>query len=55
MYNDIQANEQIIDFETPLYKKTNIRTLAHVVKSSKNYTNKEIKELINDLKYQLPF
>tara|TARA_R110002124_G_scaffold168593_4_gene336134 strand:- start:261 stop:473 length:213 start_codon:yes stop_codon:yes gene_type:complete len=43
------------NFVTPLYKKTNIRTLAHVVRSSKNYTNKEIKILIHDLKYQLPF
>jgi len=43
------------NFVTPLYKKTNITTLVHIVKSSKNYTNKQIKELINDLKFQLPF
>ena len=35
--------------------KQNIATLINVVKSSKDYTNKQIKTLINDLKYQLPF
>ena len=35
--------------------KTNIKTLINVIKSSKHYTNKQIKDLINDLKYQLPF
>ena len=43
------------NFVTPLYKKTNIRTLLHVVKSSKDCTNKEIKVLIHDLKFALPF
>mgnify|MGYP003675130491 CR=1 FL=1 len=32
-----------------------IKTLLNVVKSSKDYTNKQIKELINELKFQLPF
>ena len=35
--------------------KTNIKTLINVIKSSKHYTNKQIKDLIFDLKYQLPF
>ena len=35
--------------------KQNIATLINVVKSSKDYTNKQIKTLINDFKYQLPF
>ena len=51
---DIEAmNEN--NLVTPLYKKTNIKTLIHVVKSSKDYTNKEIKVLIHDLKFALPF
>ena len=32
-----------------------IKTLLNVVKSSKDYTNKQIKELIYNLKFQLPF
>tara|TARA_R100001163_G_C5036534_1_gene175603 strand:+ start:584 stop:802 length:219 start_codon:yes stop_codon:yes gene_type:complete len=40
---------------TKLDNKTNIKTLINVIKSSKHYTNKQIKNLINDLKYQLPF
>ncbi len=53
----IQEVEQInnIDKFTSLEKKTNITTLLHIVKSSKDYTNKQIKELIKELKYQLPF
>ena len=35
--------------------KQNIATLINVVKSSKDYTNKQIKQLIHDLKYKLPF
>ncbi len=35
--------------------KQNIATLINIVKSSKDYTNKQIKTLINDFKYQLPF
>ena len=53
----IQEVEQInnIDKFTSLEKKTNIKTLLNIVKSSKDYTNKQIKELIKELKYQLPF
>ena len=43
------------NFVSPLYKKTNIRTLIHVVNSCKHYTNKQIKILINDIKFELPF
>tara|TARA_R110001632_G_scaffold183620_2_gene303682 strand:+ start:251 stop:520 length:270 start_codon:yes stop_codon:yes gene_type:complete len=38
------------NFVSPLYKKTNIRTLVHIVNSCKHYTNKQIKILINDIK-----
>ena len=48
-----QVNDN--NFTTPLYKKTNIRTLIHILKSCKGYTNKEIKVLIHDLKFALPF
>ena len=40
---------------TKLDNKTNIKTLINVIKSSKHYTKKQIKQLIFDLKYQLPF
>tara|TARA_R110000824_G_scaffold48936_2_gene137764 strand:- start:267 stop:479 length:213 start_codon:yes stop_codon:yes gene_type:complete len=53
----IREIDQINDnnFLSPLYKKTNIRTLIHIINSSKKYTNKEIKVLINDVKFELPF
>lgn len=53
----LQEIEQInnINKFTPLEKKTNIKVLTNIVLSSKDYTNKQIKELIKDLKYQLPF
>ena len=53
----LQEIEQInnIDKFTSLEKKTNNTTLLNIVKSSKDYTNKQIKELIKELKYQLPF
>lgn len=35
--------------------KIHIKTLLNVVKSSKDYTNKQIKELIYNLKFELPF
>ena len=43
------------NFSTPNYRKDNIRKEINIVKSSKNYTNKQIKKLIYDLKFQLPF
>tara|TARA_R110000824_G_scaffold52721_7_gene146470 strand:+ start:97 stop:309 length:213 start_codon:yes stop_codon:yes gene_type:complete len=43
------------NFSTPMYRKENIRKLTQIVKSSKDYTNKEIKVLIHDLKFALPF
>lgn len=47
------ANEN--EFVNSNDRKNNIRKEINIVKSSKNHTNKQIKELINDLKYQLPF
>ena len=44
-----------IDKFTVLEKKTKIKVLIHIVTSCKEYTNKQIKELINELKFQLPF
>ena len=53
----LQEIDEINDnnFVSPLYKKTNIRTLINIISSCKEYTNKQIKELINELKLQLPF
>ena len=53
----IREVEQInnIDKFTVLEKKTNIKVLINIVSSCKDYTNKQIKELINELKFQLPF
>ena len=41
-----QLNDNLI--LTPLYKKTNIKTLINIINSSYHYTNKEIKELIKE-------
>ena len=43
------------NFLTPNYRKDNIRKQINIIESSKNYTNKQIKELIKELKLQLPF
>ena len=53
----IREIEQInnINKFTVLEKKTNIKILINTVTSCKDYTNKQIKELINELKFQLPF
>tara|TARA_R110000772_G_scaffold113030_1_gene217318 strand:+ start:299 stop:508 length:210 start_codon:yes stop_codon:yes gene_type:complete len=40
---------------TTLEKKTDIKVLINIVSSCRDYTNKQIKVLINELKYQLPF
>lgn len=40
---------------TAIEKKTDIKVLINIVKSCRDYTNKQIKELINQSKYQLPF
>ena len=41
--------------KTLLEKKTEIKVLINIVSSCKEYTNKQIKILINELKFQLPF
>ena len=48
----LQEIEQInnINKFTSLEKKTNIKALSNIVHSSKEYTNKQIKELIKELK-----
>jgi len=43
------------DIKKHYNNKIHIKTLLNIIKSSKNYTNKQIKELITELKYQLPF
>ena len=43
------------DIKKHFDNKIHVKTLLNVVRSSKDYSNKQIKELIKDLKYQLPF
>jgi len=47
----LQEIEQInnINKFTSLEKKTNIKVLTNIVHSSKEYTNKQIKELIKEI------
>ena len=52
---EIEVLNNNSDIKKRYENKIHITTLINVVKSSKNYTNKQIKTLINDLKYQLPF
>ena len=43
------------NFLTPKTRKDSIMAEYHLLNKSKNYTNKQIKELINEFKYKLPF
>ena len=49
--NEINDNNKF----TVLEKKTNIKVLINIITSCRDYTNKQIKELIKELKFQLPF
>jgi len=53
----IREIEQINNIEANCYleKKTKIKVLINIISSCKEYTNKQIKELINELKFELPF
>lgn len=51
----IQEIEFINNNDTTLNKQKKIKKLINVIKSTVNYNNKQIKTLINDLKFQLPF
>ena len=55
MLQEIELLNNNSDIKKHYDNKIHIKTLLNVVKSSKEYTNQQIKELINDLKYQLPF
>lgn len=41
--------------KTAITKEKKIEVLINIVSSCRDYTNKQIKKLINELKYQLPF
>ena len=43
------------NFLSPKTRSESIRAEYYLLNKSKKYTNKQIKELINDLKFQLPF
>ena len=53
----LQEVEQInnINKFTALEKKTKIKVLINIIKSCKEYTNKQIKALTHELKFALPF
>ena len=51
----IQEIEFINNNDTTLNKQKKIKKLINVIKSTVNYNNKQIKTLINELKFRLPF
>ena len=51
----IKEIEFINNNDTTLNKKKKINKLINIIKSTVDYNNKQIKILINELKYQLPF
>lgn len=52
----MQEVDQVNDStKTAIKKKTDIKVLINIVSSCRDYTNKQIKVLIHDLKFQLPF
>ena len=52
---EIEVLNNNSDIKKRYDNKIHITTLLNVVKSSKDYTNKQIKTLIHELKYQLLF
>jgi len=48
-------NEGNSGYNTTLEQKTKIKVLINIISSCKEYTNKQIKILIDELKFQLPF
>jgi len=52
--NQLNKDDVILK-EHILRNKQDIKKLINIVKCSKEYTNKQIKQLINELKFQLPF
>ena len=51
----IKEIEFINNNDTTLNKKKKINKLINIIKSTIDYNNKQIKILINELKYKLPF
>ena len=51
----IKEIEFINNNDTTLNKQKKINKLINIIKSTVDYNNKQIKILINELKYQLPF
>ena len=52
---EIEVLNNNSDIKKRYENKIHIKTLINVVKSSKDYTNKQIKTLIHELKFELPF
>lgn len=55
LLDDIQTRNAITEKPTPLEALTDTQEAKETIKRCKNYTNKQIKKLINDLKFALPF
>ena len=55
LLDDIQTRNAITKEATPIEALQDTQEAKETIQRCKGYTNKEIKKLINDLKYQLPF
>ena len=55
LLTNIQTENVITQEATPIETVEETQEAKAIIFSSKHYTNKQIKILIHDLKYQLPF
>tara|TARA_R110002012_G_C11633145_1_gene609964 strand:+ start:1616 stop:1831 length:216 start_codon:yes stop_codon:yes gene_type:complete len=55
LLNDIQTINAITEQATPIEALQDTQNAKETIQRCKGYTNKEIKKLIHDLKYELPF
>lgn len=55
LLNDIQTRNTITKEATPIEALRDTQEAKKTIERCKNYTNKEIKKIIHDLKFALPF
>jgi len=55
LIDDIQTRNAITQEPTPIEALRDTQEAKETINRCKNYTNKEIKKLINELKFALPF
>ena len=55
LLNDIQTRNAITEESTPIEALIDTQEAKETIQRCKEHTNKEIKVLINDLKFALPF